>query len=84
LKRLTSRYSFQLKFVVTAPADLVEIEDIVRTTEAAPSNVVLMPEGTEPGILAQRSRWIVEICKQKGFRFSPRLHIDLWGQKRGV
>ena len=25
-----------------------------------------------------------KICKEKGFRFSPRLHIDLWGQKRGV
>lgn len=84
LKKLTSRYPFQLKFVVTAPGDLPEIEDIVRITDAPASHVVLMPEGTAPQILADRSRWIVEICKNKGFRFSPRLHIDLWGQKRGV
>lgn len=84
LKKLTTRYPFQLKFVVTGPEDLGEIEDIVRMTNAPASHVILMPEGTAPQILAERSRWLVEICKNKGFRFSPRLHIDLWGQKRGV
>jgi 7-carboxy-7-deazaguanine synthase len=84
LKRLTTNYLFQLKFVVTAPEDLQEIEDIICMTKAPASQVILMPEGTEPHVLTERSRWIVEICKQKGFRFSPRLHIDLWGQKRGV
>ncbi|MFL6452260.1 MAG: 7-carboxy-7-deazaguanine synthase QueE [Bryobacteraceae bacterium] len=84
LKRLTGRYAFQLKFVVTAPDDLAEIEDIVKTVEAPASEVILMPEGTDAQTLAERSRWIVEICKEKGYRFSPRLHIDLWGQRRGV
>jgi len=84
LKELTARYSFQLKFVVAGPEDLGEIEDIVRMTNAPASQVILMPEGTAPRILTERSRWLVEICKNKGFRFSPRLHIDLWGQKRGV
>jgi 7-carboxy-7-deazaguanine synthase len=28
--------------------------------------------------------WLAEICKQEGFRFSPRLHVDLWGNRRGV
>lgn len=84
LKRLTGRYTYQLKFVVTAPEDLAEIEDIVTTTGAPNSQVILMPEGTTPQILAERSRWLVEICKEKAYRFSPRLHIDLWGQRRGV
>ena len=84
LNNLTSRYPFQLKFVVTGPEDLPEIDEIVRITNAPASNVILMPEGTTAQILADRSRWIVEICKEKQFRFSPRLHIDLWGQKRGV
>ncbi len=84
LKRLVARYPYQLKFVVTAPEDLPEIEEIVRVTGAPAPQVILMPEGIEPQVLAERSRWLVEICKQKGFRFSPRLHIDLWGQRRGV
>ncbi len=70
--------------MVTAPEDLAEIEETVGMVGAPNSDVILMPEGTDPQTLADRSRWIVEICKQKGFRFSPRLHIDLWGKKRGV
>jgi 7-carboxy-7-deazaguanine synthase len=84
LKALTTRYPYQLKFVIAMREDLGEIEEIVRMTEAPASQVILMPEGTDPQILVDRSRWIVEICKERGFRFSPRLHIDLWGQKRGV
>jgi len=84
LRSLTGRYSCQLKFVVAAPGDLAEIEEIVRITGVPNAEVILMPEGTNSLTLAERSRWVVEICKEKGFRFSPRLHIDLWGQKRGV
>jgi 7-carboxy-7-deazaguanine synthase len=47
------------------------------------SRVVLMPEGTDAATLAERGRWLVEICKREGYRFSPRLHIDLWGAERG-
>jgi 7-carboxy-7-deazaguanine synthase len=43
-----------------------------------------MPEGTERARLAERGLWLAEICKEEGFRFSPRLHIDLWGSLRGV
>jgi 7-carboxy-7-deazaguanine synthase len=28
--------------------------------------------------------WLTEICKRYGFRFSPRLHVDLYGNRRGV
>jgi 7-carboxy-7-deazaguanine synthase len=28
--------------------------------------------------------WLAEICKQEGFRFSPRLHVELWGNRRGT
>jgi 7-carboxy-7-deazaguanine synthase len=28
--------------------------------------------------------WLAEVCKAEGFRFSPRLHIDLYGNRRGV
>jgi len=84
LKRLTSEYEFQLKFVVTSPEDLEEIETIVRETGAARGRVVLMAEGTDSATLAERARWIVETCKRSGFRYSPRLHIDLFGNRRGV
>ena len=29
-------------------------------------------------------RWIAEICKREGYRYTPRLHVELWGARRGV
>ena len=43
-----------------------------------------MPEGTDADRLRERGIWLAEICKAEGFRFSPRLHVDLWGNRRGV
>jgi len=84
LKRLISEYDYQLKFVVSAPEDLAEIARIIQETAAARSRVVLMAEGTTSDVIRERSQWLAEICKDQGFRFSPRLHIDLWGNRRGV
>lgn len=84
LKRLTREYSYQLKFVVTAPEDLEEIARIRDGVGAQRGRVVLMPEGTDREILRERGVWLAEICKRKGYRFSPRLHVELWGDRRGV
>ncbi len=84
LKRLIAAYDYQLKFVVAKPDDLAEIQTVVDAIEAARSKVVLMPEGTDPAVLRERSLWLVEIAKCEGYRFSPRLHVDLWGNRRGV
>ena len=43
-----------------------------------------MPEGTDPATLRERGLWLVEIAKREGFRYSPRLHVELWGNRRGV
>ncbi len=84
LAELMARYEYQLKFVVEDPADLEEIRALMETLHAARERVILMPEGTEHTRLAERGLWLAEICKEEGFRFSPRLHIDLWGIRRGV
>jgi len=84
LSQLISRYEYQLKFVVETPRDLEEIRPLVAELHADPCRVVLMPEGTDGEILRRRSVWLSEICKSEGFRLSPRLHIDLYGNRRGV
>ncbi len=84
LKRLIAEYEYQLKFVVSDPEDLTEIEAIRMELCAPASSVVLMPEGIDSARLAERGRWLAEICKHHGYRYSPRLHIDLWGNRRGV
>lgn len=84
LRRLIENYEYQLKFVVTSPGDLDEIESIRQDLSAPASRVMLMPEGTKPEAIAEKALWIVDLCKDKGYRYSPRLHIDLWGDRRGV
>jgi 7-carboxy-7-deazaguanine synthase len=84
LKKLMAEYEYQLKFVVTAESDLEEIETILKETNADRGRVVLMAEGTSTETIYERAAWIVEVCKRERFRYSPRLHIDLWGDKRGV
>jgi 7-carboxy-7-deazaguanine synthase len=83
LKSLMRRYPYQLKFVIARVEDVAEVHAIAEETGADRECVVLMPEGVEPHVLAERATWLVEICKREGFRFSPRLHIDLWGNQRG-
>jgi len=84
LAELMSRYEYQLKFVVADPQDLEEIRALVETLEAPADRVILMPEGTDAARLHERALWIAEICKEEGYRFSPRLHVDLYGNRRGT
>lgn len=82
--QLMSEYPYQLKFVVDNVGDLAEITRICSDLKADPQAVILMPEGTDRDTLQRRSLMLVEECKRYGFRLSPRLHVDLWGAKRGV
>ncbi len=84
LGRLIRDYEYQLKFVVAEPSDLEEIRALVDVLYADRGRVMLMPEGVDAAVLAERARWLVDICKQEGFRYSPRLHVEIWGNRRGV
>ena len=84
LRRIMGEYEYQLKFVVSSAGDLDEIGAILQETGADRSRVLLMAEGTDAATIRERAKWIAEIAKREGFRYSPRLHIDLWGNQRGV
>ena len=84
LRTLMAKCAYQFKFVVAAPSDLVEIRSLVDALAVDPADVILMPEGTSADLLRDRARWIAPLCLEHGFRFSPRLHVDLWGNQRGV
>lgn len=76
---------FQLKFVVMSKQDLAEIDAILAQVKGwQPADVLLMPEGTDSPTLNARAGWISEICKRRGFRYCPRLHVALYGNKRGT
>lgn len=76
---------FQIKFVVCEPGDMLEIREMLRKlTGWSPADVLLMPEGIDRETLDSRAGWIGEICKKEGFRFCPRLHVMLYGNRRGT
>ena len=84
---LTS-YPAQLKFVVSAVEDLPEIESLLAELGAIPGfprdRVLLMPEGTNGEILRERGPLLAEMCLEHGFRYAPRLQIELFGNTRGT
>jgi 7-carboxy-7-deazaguanine synthase len=84
LRKLMDGYPYQLKFVVAEAGDLCEISKMLEELGADRGRVLLMAEGIDAATLHERAGWLVELCKREGFRYSPRLHVDLWGNLRGV
>ena len=84
VRRLMAEYPYQLKFVVSEPGDVREILAWVDEMGPARDRVLLMPEGISADELRVRGGWVVELCKTHGFRYCPRLHVELYGNARGV
>lgn len=84
LEQLRDEYQCQWKFVVAAPDDIDEIDQIAQRLKLNPDDVLLMAEGRSPAAIADKAQWIVPLCLERGYRYSPRIHVDIWGDKRGV
>lgn len=71
------------KFVVAARTDLEEIRELENRFTLKRDRIILMPEGRNPETLRERRPWLADICLEHGYRFSDRLHVELWGNLRG-
>lgn len=74
------------KFVVSDMIDFEEIEKAVKSYKevgADIQDVYAMPVGGTTQGLELSEKKVAEICLQKGFRFSPRLHVNIWGNTWG-
>lgn len=81
---IESGIDYQMKFVIQSREDLKEIEEFNSKFNIPNSNVFLMPEGTTRESQRNKAFTIAEICKEYGYNFCPRVHIEIWGPKRGV
>ena len=52
--------------------------------QVTPDRVYLMPQAMDREPLREKSAWLADIVKTHGWRLSPRLHVELWGNKRGT
>jgi 7-carboxy-7-deazaguanine synthase len=85
IQAFMDRSDYQLKFVIDRAEDVEEVREVLdRLRGVDPAKVLLMPQGTIAEELAGRAAWLIEICKRHGYRYCPRLHIELYGNRRGT
>jgi 7-carboxy-7-deazaguanine synthase len=88
--RLVDDYETQLKFVVTGPEDLAEVEAVVERVRGAANStladedVLLMPEGVTRDDLAETRATVADLAIEHGYRYTPRLHVALWNDAPGT
>jgi 7-carboxy-7-deazaguanine synthase len=90
LAGLVEDYDFQLKFVVTGQPDVEEATALVdqlrevANEDVRDSDVLLMPEGTTRERLVETRDRTAELALEYGYRYTPRLHVDLWNDAPGT
>ncbi|MCW0216806.1 MAG: 7-carboxy-7-deazaguanine synthase QueE [Prosthecobacter sp.] len=77
---------YQLKFVISSEADLSEAQEVVASIgiQVPAEKILLMPEGTSMEVMRTRYDLLIHACLKYGYRLSPRLHIELFGNTRGT
>ena len=86
LREWIDRYPFQLKFVLESAADLSEMEELLQQIDRPipSSKVLVMPQGIDVRTIRGRDESLIDLCKQRGYRYCNRLHIELFGNTRGT
>lgn len=72
------------KFVLFDDEDLPEILDIVERYDIPHDRVFLMPEGRTEEEVTKHQTQLVELAIKHNFNVTTRLHVLIWGAKRGV
>ena len=70
------------KFVVQRPGELDEVAAMVDGSGLDP--VWIMPEGTDEATVLARMRALAPHVVARGWNLTPRLHVLVWGDRRGT
>jgi len=82
LKTINERCVY--KFTVTQKADFKEIEQVIKKYKLPGEKVFLMPEGVTRRKIVEKEPFIVKYCLLKGYKYTTRLQILLWGNRRAI
>ena len=84
IKVLASSNTY-FKFVVATKKDIDELEsDFIIPYGINSKRVIIMPRGISEKEINKNARKIVDVVNNKGYRMLLRMHVSLWGEKRGV
>ena len=72
------------KFVVGDRDDLAELLEIQKDAAIPNDRIFLMPRAATVVELEANQAWVSALASEHGFRYSDRLHLRLFGAKRGV
>lgn len=85
IQQLLDGYDYQLKFVADKKKDFAEVDEILgRLKDVNRDRVLIMAQGRTKKELQEKGPWIVDLCKKHGFGYTPRLQIELYGNRRGT
>ena len=73
-----------LKLVVSGERDFAEADALVERLGWPSDHVLLMPEAADREQLRARSCAVADAARARSYRFSSRLHLELWGGRRGT
>lgn len=87
---LSEGHDCQLKFVYTGPGCIEEIEEISKEITDYQTNhnmdvvnvndyIMLMPEGITSKAIIGKSDEVVNVCIERGWTYTSRMHILIWG-----
>ncbi len=82
----STKTELQLKFVVGKVSDEAEIiNDYLKLLSGYnQQDIMLMPLGATHEQLANSTPIVLKMCITNGWKYSPRIHIDIFGSKQGV
>lgn len=84
LRTLAQAPNAWFKFVVADQEDFAAMEHLIAATQLPHDRIIVMPEGRTQREITEHALAIIDLVKDRGYRLLPRLHVMLWGDKRGV
>lgn len=76
--------STAFKFVARTVADLDEVAAVVERAQIPPGQVWVMPEGVTQQTVHQHATALGTEVVARGWNMTTRLHVQVWGNRRGV
>ena len=84
IKQYMESNDYQIKFVFNSKEDITEILRIKDKLKIPKEKIYLMPQGiTKEQLYGIKAKEIFDLCVKYGFNYTPRLHIDIFGNERG-